>query len=102
MKLYHKIPVALALLAIFLSFSACDDFLDEQPFSQVGEEQFWTTNGDAESGIAAMYDAMQETYRLKHYLWGEFRSDNQPTMKLSVTTSRRGTPMFCAGMTSSQ
>jgi len=76
MKLYHKVPAALAILTIFLSFPACDDFLDEQPFSQLGDEQFWTTNGDAEGGIAAMYDAMQETYRLKHYLWGEFRSDN--------------------------
>ncbi|MGB3798334.1 MAG: RagB/SusD family nutrient uptake outer membrane protein, partial [Lewinella sp.] len=50
--------------------------LEEEPFSQTSDAQFWKNNGDVESGVAAIYDAMQETYRLNHYLWGEFRSDN--------------------------
>lgn len=76
MKLIHKVSLALTLLSFALAFSSCDDFLNEEPFSQVGDEQFWQTNGDAQSGLAATYDAMQVTYRTKHYLWGEFRSDN--------------------------
>ena len=66
-------PLALGLLIFTAS---CGDIIEEEPFSQVSDAQFWQTNGDAEAGVAAIYDAMQETYRLNHYLWGEFRSDN--------------------------
>lgn len=65
----------LSMLTLVLAVS-CDDLIDEQPFSQTSDAQFWKNNGDAESGVAAIYDAMQETYRVKHFLWGEFRSDN--------------------------
>lgn len=68
--------MALAFLLLPFAFFSCDDFLNEEPFSQVSDEQFWQTNSDAEGGLAATYDAMQQAYRLKHYLWGEFRSDN--------------------------
>ena len=76
MKLLTKVPSVLAIIFLSLAFISCDKFLDEQPFSQVGDTQFWQTAGDAESGVAAIYDAMQKAYRTKHYLWGEFRSDN--------------------------
>ena len=76
MKLLTKVPSVLAIIFLSLAFVSCDEFLDEQPFSQVGPTQFWQTAGDAESGVAAIYDAMQDAYRTKHYLWGEFRSDN--------------------------
>ncbi|MEM9525462.1 MAG: RagB/SusD family nutrient uptake outer membrane protein [Bacteroidota bacterium] len=76
MKFLSKVPLVLAIIFLSLGFVSCDEFLDEQPFSQVGETQFWQNAGDVESGVAAIYDAMQRTYRTKHYLWGEFRSDN--------------------------
>ncbi|TXF90250.1 RagB/SusD family nutrient uptake outer membrane protein [Neolewinella aurantiaca] len=76
MKYLNKVLSVLAIISLSLGFVSCDEFLDEQPFSQVGETQFWQTAGDVESGIAATYDAMQQAYRTKHYLWGEFRSDN--------------------------
>lgn len=76
MKLLYKVPVALALIYLSVGFFSCEDFLNEEPFSQVSGAQFWQTPGDAESGVAAIYDAMQRAYRTKHYLWGEFRSDN--------------------------
>lgn len=76
MKLLTKVPTVLAIIFLSLAFVSCDEFLDEQPFSQIGPAQFWQTAGDAESGVAAIYDAMQRAYRTKHYLWGEFRSDN--------------------------
>ncbi|MFD1316412.1 RagB/SusD family nutrient uptake outer membrane protein [Namhaeicola litoreus] len=66
--------VAVALLLVFAS--SCEDVLDESPYSEISDEQFWLNNGNAESGIAAIYDAMQKTYRTKHYLWGEFRGDS--------------------------
>lgn len=76
MKSLLKVPAVLAIIFLSLAYTSCDDFLDEQPFSQVSGAQFWQNPGDAESGVAAIYDAMQATYRTKHYLWGEFRSDN--------------------------
>lgn len=76
MKLLTKVPSVLAIIFLSLAFISCDAFLDEQPFSQIGETQFWQNPSDAESGIAATYDAMQAAYRTKHFLWGEFRSDN--------------------------
>lgn len=62
---------ALALLGV-----SCDDLLDEQPLSEIGAANFWQNNNDATLGVVAIYDAMQAAYRLKHYYWGEFRSDN--------------------------
>ncbi|CAH0999391.1 SusD-like protein P38 [Neolewinella maritima] len=72
---FTKAAGGLLLLALTLATS-CGDILDEQPFSQTSDAQFWQNNGDAASGVAAIYDAMQQTYRRNHYLWGEFRSDN--------------------------
>lgn len=76
MKKKHFLSAFLPLLGLAVMISSCDDFLDEQPFSQTSDEQFWQTAGHAESGVAAIYDAMQETYRIKYWLWGDFRSDN--------------------------
>ena len=63
-------------LGLLLFSGSCSEIIEEEPFSQTSDAQFWKTPGDVESGVAAIYDAMQETYRLNHYLWGEFRSDN--------------------------
>jgi starch-binding outer membrane protein, SusD/RagB family len=66
------------LLTIGLSFlliTSCDDQLNQEPFSQLSDEQFWKTNNDASAGVAAIYDAMQKHYSARHYYWGEFRAD---------------------------
>lgn len=74
-SIFNKAAGTLMALSLLL-FTSCGDILDEQPFSQTSDAQFWKNNGDAASGVAAIYDAMQATYRRNHYLWGEFRSDN--------------------------
>lgn len=76
MKFSLKVLPVLVTIFLSLIYTSCEDFLNEEPFSQIGETQFWQTPADAESGVSAIYDAMQRTYRQKHYLWGEFRSDN--------------------------
>lgn len=65
----------LLFAAVFMTVS-CDDLVDEQPISEIGADNFWRNNADARLGIAGIYDGLQPTYRLKHYYWGEFRSDN--------------------------
>lgn len=67
--------MALLCTLAFVSVS-CEDLLDEQPISEIGAADFWQTNNDAALGVAAIYDAMQGTFRTKNYYWGELRSDN--------------------------
>ncbi len=73
MKLLYK-TFGLALACFLLS--SCEGILEQAPFSQLAEEQFWRTNTDALSGVSAIYDGMQKTYNSKYYNWGEFRADN--------------------------
>ncbi|MEM6644484.1 MAG: RagB/SusD family nutrient uptake outer membrane protein [Bacteroidota bacterium] len=56
-------------------FNACD-VLDVEPESQISGEQFWQSNADLETGIAAIYDALQTALRTNYWHWGEARSDN--------------------------
>ncbi len=80
----------LCLLSVSL-FSACEKALNEQPFSQIGDNNFWLTNADAESGVTAIYDAMQKTYNAKYFQWGELRADNYDP---SSTTTGGGLEML--------
>lgn len=76
MKIYKNIRGLLIASALVSSTFGCDDILDTEPASQVGEAQFWNSESDAELGVAAIYDAMQSAYSSKYFLWGEMRSDN--------------------------
>ncbi len=65
------------MLAVVLCFSACEDQLEQTPFSQIGENNFWKNNSDAITGVASIYDAMQRAYgSARNFNYGEFRSDN--------------------------
>ena len=64
------------LLSVFSVSLSCDELVDEQPISEIGAAEFWKTPGDAQSGMAGVYDAMQSTFRENHYYWGELRADN--------------------------
>jgi starch-binding outer membrane protein, SusD/RagB family len=74
-NIYKTLLLLSCTLLLFLS-SSCEDVLDQESPSLYTEEKFWKTNTDAELGVVAIYDGMQKTYRLKHFLWGEFRADN--------------------------
>ncbi|MEM6522647.1 MAG: RagB/SusD family nutrient uptake outer membrane protein [Bacteroidota bacterium] len=74
MKILNKNTFILIVLSTLVL--SCDDILDENPDSSIGADQFWQTVGDAEIGVAAIYDGMQTTYSSKYFLWGEMRSDN--------------------------
>ncbi|MCU0469104.1 MAG: RagB/SusD family nutrient uptake outer membrane protein [Arcicella sp.] len=56
--------------------TSCEGILEQNPYSQISDEQFWKTPSDAASGVAAIYDGMQRTYSSKYLPWGEFRADN--------------------------
>jgi len=76
MKLQKNIFSTICAILIIGTFSSCEDFLDEKPYSQLSESQFWKNNTDANAAVLSIYDAMQKHYRQRIIEQGEFRSDS--------------------------
>jgi starch-binding outer membrane protein, SusD/RagB family len=87
MKLIKNISLAAFVLFLLMGTSACEKALNEQPFSQLSEDQFWKTNADALSGVTGIYDAMQKAYGTRYYTWGEMRADNFAPSNTSTAES---------------
>ncbi len=66
---------SLITIGLAAALSACEKNLDLTPQSQISDASFWKTPTDAKLGVASIYDGMQDAYRTKYYLWGEFRGD---------------------------
>jgi len=67
--------LGIALMLVLFSTS-CEDLVDESPISEIDPGNFFRNNADAQASVVGIYDAMQATFRLKHYYWGEFRGDS--------------------------
>lgn len=57
-------------------FSSCEDFLDEQPFSEIPKDQMWQNAKDAKAGVSEIYGLFRNMMRENYWYWGEFRGDN--------------------------
>ncbi|HYG37744.1 MAG TPA: RagB/SusD family nutrient uptake outer membrane protein [Cytophagales bacterium] len=66
----------IGLIPLILLTSSCEDFLDEQPVSELSADKFWKSEGDIRAGIAGMYDGFQGVVSGTHIEWGGARSDN--------------------------
>ncbi len=84
LKIYQYCLIMLAALGLF---SSCEKALNEQPYSQLSDDQFWKTNADAEGGVIGIYDAMQKHYASRQFLWGEFRGDSYIRTTLATGTN---------------
>lgn len=84
LKIYQYSIIILAALGLFAS---CEKALNEQPVSELSDDQFWKNNADAEAGVTAIYDAMQKHYKERQFLWGEFRADNFVASPTATGTS---------------
>lgn len=66
------------LLMVFLSgMTACTEWLDVKPESEIILDEFWKSETDVESVLASCYRGLTEdavVYRMM--VWGELRSDN--------------------------
>ena len=65
--------------AAFLAggMTACADFLEIEPQTEILEENFWNAKGDVDGMVAGCYQTMQGDAILKRMMvWGEFRSEN--------------------------
>lgn len=64
------------LLTLILAFTACDDFLDVKPQSNLTAESFWKTDRDANVGVISIYNAFAQAMSPGLWDWGELRADN--------------------------
>lgn len=63
-------------ILLFAMVFSCEDLVDESQISEIDPQNFFRNNSDALAAVIGIYDGMQPTFRLKHYLWGEFRGDS--------------------------
>jgi len=63
------------LLASFILLTGCKKFLNEQPQTEIGASDFWKSEDDIKSGLAAMYDGLQSSFDNDYTLWGDSRTD---------------------------
>ena len=72
-----KIFPILILAGILSVLSACKDWLDIRPESEVVLDDFWQTESDVMQVLAACYQSLTEDdFMDRVILWGEVRSDN--------------------------
>ncbi len=74
MKLKYIIITVLGLAM----FTGCQDFLDVQPISEIGEGDFYTNAKEVETAMIGVYDALQEVPK-REFTLTEMRSDNAKT-----------------------
>lgn len=85
MKLKYN-PIAIALLGF--SFSSCSDFLEQNPQTDLSENDFYKTADDILSAVNGAYSSLQEGDIYGNwYVFGEIPSDNtRNQLSGSVTT----------------
>lgn len=71
----NKILSFIMLPACFV-FTACNDFLDIKPKSDLTAESFWKTERDADVGVVSIYNAFSLAMSPGLWDWGELRADN--------------------------
>ena len=76
MKLSNIIKKSICACFLLGTATSCDSILEQTPYSQLSDNQFWKTNADANAAVSGIYDSMQKHYREKYFLQGEMRSDN--------------------------
>jgi starch-binding outer membrane protein, SusD/RagB family len=76
MKLSYIIKKSICAFVLLSTVTSCDSILEQTPYSQLSDSQFWRTNSDANAAVSGIYDAMQKHYKEKYFLQGEMRSDN--------------------------
>jgi hypothetical protein len=68
------------LILSLIAFTACEDFLDQQPISQISDQNFYKTQDDLETAIVGAYDRLQNVY-LREFALTEMRSDNASSLR---------------------
>ena len=93
MKLKYNL-IAIALLGF--SFSSCSDFLEQNPQTDLSENDFYKTADDILSAVNGAYSSLQEGDIYGNwYVFGEIPSDNtRNQLSGSVTTQNEFDPFY--------
>ncbi|WP_020528843.1 RagB/SusD family nutrient uptake outer membrane protein [Flexithrix dorotheae] len=73
-NIYKLITLLFGLLAL----SSCEDYLDQKPISEIGDNGFYTNDAEMETAVIAIYDGFQNGV-LREFALTEMRSDNSRT-----------------------
>src|SRR3712207_7736797 len=57
--IYKTILGTAAFMAVGLGFTACSDFLETEPASQISESEYYTTEEEMMKGLYALMDEVQ-------------------------------------------
>ena len=66
--------VIIALSALIIATTSCQDYLTVAPENDLIKEKFWTKTADVNSALAATYNAMRKA-SLQSLIFGEVRAD---------------------------
>lgn len=61
-KMKKNIRKIATLSTLAFSLSACNDFLDREPISQVNTEEYFTSENSADAAVVGMYRSMQNSF----------------------------------------
>jgi len=64
-----------SIVTLLMGVTGCNKFLNEQPQTEIGETEFWRSEADIQSGMAAIYDGFQDCFGNDYVLWGDARTD---------------------------
>lgn len=72
-----KISIIASSIALLIGASSCSDWLDVRPEGEILLPEFWQTESDVQSVLAACYRGMiKDDYVGRAFAYGEMRSDN--------------------------
>ncbi len=72
-----KISIIASSIALLIGATSCSDWLDVRPEGEILLPEFWQTESDVQSVMAACYRGMiKNEYITRIFAYGEMRSDN--------------------------
>ena len=77
-----------SLLAAMLSIIGCEDFLNDEPESVLGQTNFFTTPVRINQGVLGCYAGMKKVMN-DEWMFTELRSDNAGVSSTNSSSSRR-------------
>ena len=77
MNMKRKLSIISFVVLLLFSGTSCTDYLTLKPESEIVLENYWQTESDVESVLAACYRGLTEDAVISRMIvWGELRSDN--------------------------
>lgn len=70
-----RLIILFSLAGGCIALPGCKKFLDEKPQTEIAATEFWKSEDDIKTGLAAMYDGVQTIFDNNYTLYGDARTD---------------------------